>query len=252
MILDYNINGMRYLPWAERNTEMTALPSVMTGSIRLSTIGACPIHMKDFFAGTGFEVSRDNTGSPSFAINATYEYPVSYKYKVTASYNLYKFYEQIKRQGSKGGFFSSRSYSEVIENKEDKDMFKIDWQIEDPASSITQEQRDQISRDLKADLMNRVLVQIAQPGIDVAKSSQFISAGTPPQPGAVVFARGLRSTCGFNIYCQGASWILSGLAAIFGSSETEEKFRQTWNRTASEQWSSDVAKLRAAAIGFKQ
>ena len=246
-VLDYTISGLRYLPWAESKPDLMALPSVLSGNVRLSVIGSCPIFMKDFFKDTGYDVKRDVTGNPQYAISATYEYPVSYNYKVTASYNLYKFYEQIKKSGKSGGLFSSRSYSEVVENKSDSDMFSIDWKVEDPQSAMNQEKRDQITKDLKAQLMDRVLRQIAQPGVTLSESAKFYDAGTPPETGAVVFAKGLRQTCGFNIYCQGASWILSGLQAIFGSSSSEESYRQTWNRTATEKWSADIATLRAGA-----
>jgi hypothetical protein len=224
-----------------------ALPSVLSGNVRMSVVGACPIAIKNFFKDAGYEIKQDAEGLPAFAISATYEYPVSYNYKVTASYNLYKFYEQIKKQGTSGGFFSSRSYSEVVENKSDSDMFSIDWKVEDPQSAMNQEKRDQITKDLKAQLMDRVLRQIAQPGVVLSESAQFYNAGAPPETGAMVFAKGLRQTCGFNIYCQGASWILSGLQAIFGSSSSEQTYRQTWNRTATEKWSADIATLRAGA-----
>lgn len=247
-ILDYTISGLRYLPWTETKSELMALPSVLSGNVRMSVIGSCPLVMKDFFKDSGYEIKRNATGEPQYAISATYEYPVSYHYQVTASYNLYKFYEQIKKSGKSGGFFSSRSYSEVIENKQDTDMFSIDWKVEDPQSSMTQEKRDQITKDLKSQLMDRVLRQIAQPGVALAESANFYDAGSPPDSGAVVFAKGLRQTCGFNIYCQGASWVLTGLQAIFGSSSSEQTYRQTWNRTATEKWSADVATLRAGAI----
>ena len=251
-ILDYTINGMKYVPWGDSDYTQAALPSVLTGNVRLSTLGACPIADSTFFQGTGMTAVAGDAGTPLFSISASYEYPVAFKYKVTASYNLYKFYEQIKRSGTSGGLFSSSSYSEVLENKIDRDAFSIDWLIEDPNSDMDSKKRAEITNELKKDLMNRVLVTIAQPGIPQSSSPTFIDAGTPPTPGAIVFADGLSDTCGWNIYCQAGSWILRGLTAIFGSSSSEQTFRSNWDRTATETWSAETATFRPGITAFKR
>jgi outer membrane murein-binding lipoprotein Lpp len=246
-ILDYSIDGVRYVPWMERDQTKMALPSRLSGAIRMSVIGACPIAVKNFFEATGTELKRDASGNPIFSISASYEYPVTYHTHVKADYNFYNFYKQIKKQGTHGGFFSSRSYSETVEDKSDTESFKITFMAEDPNSPLTSEKREEIRKELKAQMLDRALKMLAHPGAMISDSAQFTDAEKPPQTGAVVFAKGLRNTCGFNIYCQGASWILDGLQAIFGSSETEQRFQQKWDRNLHEEWSEDMTTLRAGA-----
>jgi len=252
MILDYTINGVRYLPWATTDHAATALPSTLVGNMRMSLLGACPIADPHFFDGTMMVTEKSPDGSPLFAISASYQYPSAFKFKVTAKYNLFKFYERIQESGSHGGFFSSSSYTEVTENKIDRDAFSIDWLIEDPNTAFTSELRAQIQAQLKQDLMNRVLSTIAQPGTSATSEPLLLAPCVPPAPGAVVFANGLNATCPQNIYCQGGGWFLRGLTAIFGSAQSTASFRQTWDRTASETWSSDVATLVPGAIAFRR
>ena len=251
-LLDYTINGTKYVPWGQVDHTASALPSVLTGNMRLSTIGACPLAVKNFFENTGFTPKTNASADPLYSISATYAHPVAYKFKVKASYNLYKFYEMIKKSGSKGGFFSTRSYSKVLETKTDRDTFHIDWLIEDPNSQFTFEKRQQITAEIKKDLINRVLVTMAQPAISSSDQATFIDPGTPPEAGSLVLAKGLSKTCGWNIYCQAGSWVLRGAQAIFGSSTSEQTFKSTWNRTAEETWSTEVASYRSGATSFRR
>ena len=252
MLLDYTINGVKYVPWGSTDHISAAVPSVIVGNFRLSTLGACPIADPHFFDGTGFVADRGALSTPKFAISATYQYPAAYKFKVTASYNLYKFYEQIKRHTVSGGFFSSKSVSETLESATDHDTFKIDWLVEDPNSEYDAKTRQQVTADLKKSLMERVLQTMAQPVVPMNGSATFTDPGAPPAAGAIVLANGLSETCGFNIFCQGGSWVLRGLFAIFGSSTTEQKFRSEWDRTATEQWSSEVASYRSGVMAFQR
>jgi hypothetical protein len=251
-VLDYTVNGHNYMPWGERPAEdvvSAGLPSSIAGNFRLSLLGACPMVQKDFFSDVQWNPEVNQNGLPLFGISSTYEYPVAFKFKVTASYNLYKFYEMVKKTGTKGGFFSSKSYSSVTEKKIDKDAFSIDWYVEDPDGIYNEGKRQEITEELKRQLMERVLVTMAQPIYNGASPTP-IPGGIPPTPGATVLADGLSKSCGFNIYCQAGSWILRGAAAIWGSSQSESKFQQEWDRTATETWAADYVSYRGASTGF--
>ncbi len=250
MILDYTISGMPYLPWVESYQQRSALQSVITGTLRLSTLGACPLHDPEFFAGTSVNPERAADGTPLFAIGASYEYPVAFKHRIVASYNLYKFFDVLKRSGTEGGFFSSQAYANSITKKIDRDAFKIQWASNDPDQKISPAERQQIELQLKQDLMNRVLLRMGQPAPVPAGGEMPVSVGLPPKAGAVVLAKGLNATCGLHLYCQGASWLLSGLAATFQSTEQQQRIKEEWNRTVEEEWSNEIATLRAGATGF--
>ena len=249
-ILDYNISGHKFTPWGERNIgeAATGMPELIAGSLRLSLIGACPLAVEGFFKDKDVNVKESANGNPLLALSATYEYPTTFKYKVEASYNLYRFYEKIKKKGKRGGFFSSKAYASLIEDAVGGDTFEIKWEEQD--DDFTQEQRLKITAQLKEELTNRVLKIMAEPIMSSAPAMALDNPGVPPENGAVVLANGLNKSCGFNLYCKIGSWVLKGANAIWGSSSTEERFKQTWDRTATEIWSSDRVSYRADTVSF--
>ncbi|MBL6991599.1 MAG: hypothetical protein ISR65_17575 [Bacteriovoracaceae bacterium] len=248
-ILDYVIDGIKFTPWGDNeHVEHTALPSRLAGSVRLSLMGGCPMYYKNFLESENLVRDETLNKKMDFALSSTYEYPAAFKFKVTAKYNLYKFYEKIATSSSRGGFFSRKHYKSIVENKIDKDAFTIDWQLED--ESYSKEEKEEIRKSLKSDLIARVLGTMATPIYSTAPS---VYTYTPMQTrsGAIVVAQGINQTCGyFSIYCRGAYWVLRGLDAIWGSSRAESRYRSTHDRTAEETWSTSEAKWRAAATGF--
>lgn len=247
-ILDYSINGIKFTPWGESAVEQASLPSRISGSVRLSLIGGCPMYYKNFLDSD--TLTRDDLISKkmNFALNATYEYPAAFKFKVSAKYNLYKMYEKISKATSHGGFFSKEEYKKVLEEKNDNDEFSIDWDLEE--EKYSDQEKEEIRKALKTDLMGRVLSTLATP---VYTKNHLDEAVVPINTGhgALVIAEGINRTCGYyNLYCQGAVWVFRGLDAIFGNSSAESKFRTTHNHTAKETWNTSETRWRVAATGY--
>lgn len=248
-LLDYSINGLKFQPFGEeRQPEMSSLPSHFSGTLRLSLMGGCPLYYKDYLTSNELQPSGTAPDSWNFAISTTYKYPAAYKMKMTASYNLYQFYQKIVESSSSGGLFSSHTATSIAETKLDHDTFSIDWTVEDPDSKYDEETRQQIAKELKLDLIGRVLGTMAQP------TFENVPMPSVPQQqghGAVVLANGLQSTCGMvNVWCTAGSWVLRGLDAIFGSNSATNTFRSTWDRTATETWNSDTTKWNTGATLF--
>lgn len=235
----YNVNGKPGLPYGERKKQDdperagTAFPEIVAADLGLNLIGACPALDKDFFSDIDFKVKRDTDGVPVYAISTTYEYDAASTFEVKASYNLWSFYEKIVTKTTRGGFFSRRSFVDILESKLGDDKFKIE--IID-AGDVPAEKIEQIRKQIKAELMSRVLTAVARP----TSGSKVIvpSHDLPPQSGAVVLAKGLGKLCGANVYCQAGGWILRVGDAIFGSTTAQTRFRQSWNHTAREHWKS--------------
>lgn len=251
MILGYNIAGMAFLPFGEQEQagQLTALPSKIGGTIRMSLVGACPLYYKNYLDSDTLVINDDIKTTPSFAISATYDYPSAFKFDVKAKYNLYKFYERIEKTSSRGGFFSRKTYHSLIENRVDRDSFSIDWKIEDPDNAMDFEQRMNITKALKEDLVQRVANMAMTP---VAPSMLNLPAPTMPQAtGVTIFASGLKNVCwGSSYWCRGGYYILKGFGAIFGRTSSNSYFRSTWDRTATEQWSSEIVTWKSGATAF--
>lgn len=250
-ILDYSINGLEFLPWGEERTvEMSSLPSHLTGSIRMSLMGGCPLRYKNFLEQDGLIPNESTPDNYNFAISATYSYPASYKMSMTASYNLYKMYEKIVQSSSRGGFFSSRSHTSVVENKVDRDTFNIDWTVEDPDSKYSETERQKIASELKQELIGRVLGAMAQP-IFQGVPPKDASVAPPGEHGAIVLAKGLENTCGAaSVWCTGGAWLLRGLDAVFGSNKASSYYKATHDRTATETWSANTTRWNSAGMVF--
>ena len=250
MILDYSINGLKYLPWGKNEEVGTSLPSFMGGNLRLSTIGACPIYDKYFFKGTGFDAKKSLSGNPVFAISATYQYPLAFKFRVKANYNLAKIYEEMKKKGEKGGFFSTKSYSSMSSSKADPEHFFIDWQVEDPESIYNATTRERISNEIYNRLKDRVLQTMAEPvptGIHLQANN---GPGVPPEPGAVVFANNGQKRCGLSIQCHAVHWVFKALASSMSQKESEERFKSRWDKSIDETWSAETASYRSGVVAY--
>ena len=208
----------------------SGFPDSMSGNLRLSLIGACPmIHPEYFDIEPGYGADK-----MAYGITVTYDFPASYKLKAVAKYNMYKMYQKVVSSGSSGGFFSSRSWSNVEEHTFFKDTFNVDWTSQDPQNEISEERRLETEHEMRAHIMERI-ASLALP--TAPNQGQMIAPGSPPPHGATVVAGSLMQACPTNIYCLGGSLILTSLDAIFGSSSASASYLQTQDFEAIETWS---------------
>lgn len=254
-ILDFSLGGFKNTPFGTTtgSHELSALPSRSQGSLRLSVAGACPVFYENFLedGNRRLRLREDFTNLGfKFGISSTYEYAAAFKMKMKASYNLYKMYERLVTSGSKRRFFSSKSWTKVLERSEDRDTFHIKWDVEDPDSHYDAKTRDQITMAIKKQLYERAMIHMGKPLYEGTNPNTF-HAPLPPTPGAVVFAKGLNETCGlFNIWCKGGSFVLMGLASSFGTSQASNNFKKEHNALIEETWDHDIAKLRAGVTSY--
>ena len=237
-VLDYVVNGVAENPFRTdgKVDTLAALPTKFNATLRLSLVGACPL-----MEPAKYDVKL-KSGVPVFAISAKYDYPTAYTTKVKFSYNLWRFYQMIKDESSSGGLFWSSSSVKITETKLGNDTFTADWHESDPDNVVPDDQKRAIEKEVKTELINRVLTQMAVP----VPGGGAAPAGTPgvPAHGAVVIASGLDQVCGFSIYCQGGAWILRGLDAIFGGSSAETSYSRNENFTASEIWNRESVRYK--------
>lgn len=188
-ILDYVIAGVKFTPWGENNpVEQSALPSRLAGSVRLSLMGGCPLYYKNFLEADVLVKDDIKNKQLAFSINASYEYPAAFKFEVKARYNLYKMYEKIAMSSSEGGFFSRESYNNVMEDHDDDDDFSIVWN--DESETYSGEEKDEITKTIKGELIARVLSNMATP---LFSGNHNVEAIVPTRTasGAMVIAEGI-------------------------------------------------------------
>ena len=244
-ILDYSVNGVAYAPFGNPPQQtLGALSDRMSATLHLSLVGACPVIHPELY-----DIPKSATGTPLFGMSAHYEFPSVFKMNVTFRYDLSKFYQLMKSSGSSGGLFSSSSWSSTSENNISNDAFSAHWHESDPDEKMSESERRGIEREVKQELTNRVLKEMATPVLDGTPG--LASAPPIPEHGAIVLANGLSATCGwYSYYCTGGSWILRGLDSIFGSSSTEQNFTSRYSGTATEKWSRETTRWKPAAVVF--
>lgn len=191
----------------------------VSGQIVLSLVGACP-----YFSGPN--ARRDGIDFSELAAhmvaNTTYTYEVGATRGYTASYNMNQFYKRVETKRKKGGFFSSKTIHSIVEDGNSTDWFKIEF--DSPTSGefqYSEAEQAEISREVKADLIDRALQRLA-----------FLAGGsaTPPglptasPTGASAAAKAL-SRCP-NWYCQAGSLGLGVLNSIFGRSTAVASFER--------------------------
>lgn len=225
-ILGFEIAGSR----KDGALSLAAYPSNLSGNVRLSLLGTCPVlHPADF------DINVPNgTDEMRYGMTVSYEYPSAFQLEATATYNMYKMYEKIVSSGSRGGFFKSKSWSSVEERNYFKDSFTVNWTEQDSGNSLTDDQRADIERDMRSDIFAR----LATVGLSGATSAGVLVA--PPglsKTGAVVISDSLMKTCPGNMYCVGAAMTMNVLQAIFGSSTTSASYKSIEDKNLTEKWS---------------
>lgn len=219
------------------HVSLTSFPTSLNANVVLSLVGACPLAYPEMFP----NAVGANADSMKYGMTITYEYPSSFKLKVAAKYNMYKMYEKIQTSGSRGGFFSSRSWSRTEEKNFFKDSFRVEWDIQDPSNTVSNEEREEIEATLRREVMTR-LATLALPSVP---DRQGVVAAVKPGPhGAVVMADSLVKACPGNVYCIAGAIALNVLDSIFGSSKTTASYLHIQDIEVEEVWSKDMVTLK--------
>jgi hypothetical protein len=216
-------------PQKDYLTYGSGFPSAIQTEVLLSLVGACPIQHPEYFdieQGAGAD-------KMTYGLTIAYEFPATMQLKAEAKYNMYKMYQKIVSSGSSGGFFSSRSWSNVEERSYFRDSFNVAWTEQDPDNSVSEERRLEIEHEMRAHIMDRI-ANIALPM--TPNRDGIIAANPPPEHGAAVVAGSLMKACPGNVYCVAGSLILTSLDAIFGSSSATASYMLTQDFEAKESW----------------
>jgi hypothetical protein len=139
-------------PFEENQLVLQAYPDEIQGNIQLSLLGTCPLIHPEYFGLTDEDVNNDRM---RFGITISYEYPTVFEANVVMSYNMYKMYEVIQTQHSRGGgFFRRRVTTSDRQEKEIfKDSFKTTWK---GASHIPAEKRESLETEMRSRVIERM------------------------------------------------------------------------------------------------
>jgi hypothetical protein len=238
-IIGFELSGIV----ASSNLNLEAFPENLTGNVVLNLLGTCPILYPQLFNLKSVDPIRDM----SYGLTASYEFPTRVKFELTAEYNLKRVYELIKRQGTRGGFFNSSTWSDQQENEFFKDVFTVKWKDQDDKSQMSYEKRSAIEADLRKQMLSRLASFL----IMNDQSNKLTNMLDVPKTGSMVLSNSLVQVCPTNIYCQGSAIVLNVLQAIFGSSEMSQSLFQKTDVNMVENYSSERVVMQPMMVTYK-
>jgi hypothetical protein len=195
----------------------------VSGQLALSLNGACP------YFEAGVDVNKTAVDFPGFTAhligNLDYTYEMAARRGYTARYNLSNMVSRFEKKSKSGGWFSSRSAHEVVEDNSSSDWFEINFDADASEFQYTAQEQSDITKDVKAGLIDRALKNMA--AINGLNSTPPPAPAMPGATGVGVAAVSLRKTCYWNYYCLGASFVLSSLDSIFGSTSAVSNFKKS-------------------------
>jgi len=224
-VLDYDVPGLAKLPDEEGEAPANTVyfGTALSGKVRLNAKAAC-IMMKKY----GNRIPETLPASQferHMSANITYAYGLGVRRSYYAKYDFQKLFEHIAKQTQTGGFLSTKSVNEVIQRNESNSWFTFR-----AASDDTRYPNEVLAQQLKAEMIDRVMAQIA---IGTVPGAGTIPAPLTPGPkGADVAADGLKK-CPY-VYCQVAGYVLDFVSATFGSSQAVAKFLSTVGSSSEE------------------
>ncbi len=223
-----------------KGCQTTTYPESITGSVVLSTIGACPIEHPDYFDLDA--KTPEDADDMTYGMTVAYEYPTAMNVTAKATYNMHKMYQKIVSSGRSGGFFRSHSWTSVQERTYFSDSFKVDWSEQDAKVAIPEAKKVEIEQGMR----NGIFARLAKIGLPQVASPGDLIAPTVPKTGALVLADELRSNkaCQTNYYCTGASILFSVLDSIFGSSSASASYTNVQDADLTDRWSSESVVMK--------
>lgn len=231
-ILGYMIGG----EYQDGVMKMPSYPENLSGNVRLSLLGACPVlHPADFDINI-----PSGTDRMRYGLTVSYEYPSAFTTRVKMTYNMHKMYQKIVSSGSRGGFFRRRSWTNVTERTFFQDSFKVDWLEQDASNRLSEEQKQEMEQEMR----NRIFDRLAAIGLPaVANAGQLVVPPVGPS-GAIVLSGALKKHCPGNAYCVAGSVALDVLDSIFGSASASASYTNIQDADMTEEWSQTLVSYK--------
>lgn len=177
----------------------------LAGEIRMSSIGACAL-LNNLGTTTSFKISDVKT---YIAASATYSYQLQVTRKHKITYNLKELVKQLHEQTTRGGFLSSETINNFVDDRSSSTWIQFDMSSEDSRYQYT----DEYIREVKKEFLDRALAQVIE--LQTGSPVALLGLIDPGKNGADT-AAGELAKCP-DVYCQIGAAGLKVLSSIFGS-----------------------------------
>ncbi len=188
----------------------------ISGEIEFSALGSCSLN-RELGSMSDFDLETLET-----IVNATafYEYEVEVKRRYSVTYNFKEFVHILRETSKKGGFFSRKTLTRLIDNRKTSSWIEFHSQSNDS----TYEYSDEDIKAIKAEFMDRALRQIIDVRSD-GKASALALIDPTGKNGATAIADELKNCP--HVYCQIGAAGFRVLDSIFGSTKATSELLKT-------------------------
>lgn len=212
----------------------SAYPEDFSGTVVLSTIGACPIEYPEFFLN---KKSPTNTAEDlAFGLTVAYEYETAMNISAIVKYNMHKVMERFKESGRRGGIFRTKAWSSVTEKDFFKDAYSVKWLSQDTEVELPPEEALAKEEQIRNHIFSR-LAALSVPG---SMNPGELVLPLVPKSGSIVLSDELAKnpSCQLSSICTGANIIVNVLSSIFGGDTSTNSYIKTEDKDITETWSS--------------
>lgn len=215
----------------------------VSGQIVLSLAGACPYFPQGTASPDKSTINSDELTAHMVA-NAMLAYDVKQRRKYSATFHLANLVTRMESMKEEGGFFSSKNVHDLVQTADHHEWFDITFDVDGGDFQWTPEEQTKLTQEVKADLIDRALVNVA-----TAAGSPPPLPGVPSETGAGATSKRLMMCP--NLYCWAGGFILGTLDSIFGSKEAVSNFKSQNNAWVSDNVNQVKMTRRRTIITFQ-
>ncbi|MBX3022680.1 MAG: hypothetical protein KF799_13490 [Bdellovibrionales bacterium] len=210
----------------------------ISGEIRLSTLGACPLRQRSTSDFSADQISNYVTA------NGTYSYQVQVTRHHSISYDLQELVRQIHEQVRKSGLFSRKTFDSFIDARTTSSWITFHSESEDTRFQYT----DEYIKEIKKEFIDRALAQVIaiQTGSPAGYMTLIDASG---KNGADVVGDEL-GKCP-HMYCRIGAAGFKVLSAIFGNTTTTANLTRSLSARTQETVSEKRNVIEVGTFSFK-
>ncbi|MDH4468501.1 MAG: hypothetical protein QE271_10605 [Bacteriovoracaceae bacterium] len=215
-----------------------SFPDAISAGVIYSLSGACPINQPAEFNHKG--------DLASVGIVATYDYQTSYKFDITASFNMSSILTKAQEVSKKRRLLNSSNTTTSSMKSDYDDLVNISWNDHSGAiDPLVKEKRE-------AEIRNSIFRRLAFMALPMSndRAATLINAGAVPPSGAGQISTTLLETCPANYYCVAGAAALTILDNIFGGGKTAANFTSVKNIDIVEHYSEAGLMKQSAGVGY--
>jgi hypothetical protein len=206
--------------------------SSVSAQVILSLNGVCQFFPEGMDSPNRSSIEADEL-SAHMVVNAMLSYDTKVRRKYRASYNLRNMVERIEKKSQRRKwFFQTKDVHDLIVDNDSSDWFSITFDEDSSDFSFSAEEQQQITEEVKADLVDRALKRIATVTGTAPGLPEYSKTGYERAKHLNKYLNKLKCV---KWYCMGFKYSLGVLDGFFGKKSAVSKFKQSNSTWVSDQ-----------------